>query len=261
MTNVSFFQHNGGVNRNILVSPPPASVATKDTFTIVSNGDFNLEDDHKQAEDWLKVMNDDDAPQVAGIFGLNFHHSLRQQGDGSDTEADESCEEDLDGETPACGGEKAKQTDDQRLPNSSMSKLKESSSFTPGPQVMTPTGRNNERAISKSFPGRQSFQLATPKMSSPIFARPALPATSSHNGRDHRRNDISLSDLARVSLHNSPARSSPPPPATTTSPPRPITSPDGLDFSSPAWTMRVQGSDDDDVPDTDQGEQFSDDSD
>jgi hypothetical protein len=262
MTNVSFFQHNGGVNRNILVSPPPASAATKDTFTIVSNGDFNLEDDHKQAEDWLKVMNDDDAPQVAGIFGLNFHHSLRQQGDGSDTEADESCEENFHGETPAGGSEKAKQTDDQHLPNSFMSELKESSSFTSGPQVMTPTDRNNERAILKCFPSRQSFQLTTPKMSSPTFVRPALPATFLADGRGHRRNDISLSDLARVSLHNPHARSSPPPLATAINPPRPITPPDELDFSSPAWMMRGQGSDgDDDVPDTDQGEQFSDDSD
>ncbi|KAL1793641.1 hypothetical protein ACET3X_008623 [Alternaria dauci] len=114
--NESFFQRDNGVNTNILVGPPIAQTAIKDSFTIASNGDFNLADDYKQAEVWLKAMDEEEEPQVAGIFGFNFHHSLRRQGDGSDTDADEPEDEDRNEETRVDDG-KAKQAGGQTLFN------------------------------------------------------------------------------------------------------------------------------------------------
>jgi len=100
-------------------------------------------------------------------------------------------------------------------------------------------------------------------MSSPRFA-PPFSAHSFGSFGDvggHRRSGISLSDLARVSIRNAPTVSSPPPLATAATPPRTVTSQAAPCFSSPAWMLRAQSDDDDDLPDTDQGEQFSDDSD
>jgi hypothetical protein len=257
----SFFQRDNGVNTNILVSPPTAEAATKDSFTIASDGDFNLEDDYKQAKAWLNAMGDEEEPQVAGIFGVNFHHSLRQRGDGSDTDADES-EEDRNDETPVVH-EKVEQADNYSLSDMPTPSIKESSSFTLDPRAATKTAGFEQQATSKSFPSRSSLQLATPMMSSPRFA-PPFSAHSFGSFGDvggHRRSGISLSDLARVSIRNAPTVSSPPPLATAATPPRTVTSQAAPCFSSPAWMLRAQSDDDDDLPDTDQGEQFSDDSD
>ena len=257
----SFFQRDNGVNTNILVSPPTAEAATKDSFTIASDGDSNLEDDYKQAEAWLNAMGDEEEPQVAGIFGVNFHHSLRQRGDGSDTDADES-EEDRNDEMPVVH-EKVEQADDYSLSDMPTPSIKESSSFTLDPRATTKTAGFEQQTTSKSFPSRSSLQLATPMMSSPRFA-PPFSAHSFGSFGDvggHRRSGISLSDLARVSIRNAPTVSSPPPLATAATPPRTVTSQAAPCFSSPAWMLRAQSDDDDDLPDTDQGEQFSDDSD
>ncbi|KAG9195977.1 hypothetical protein G6011_01098 [Alternaria panax] len=255
--NESFYRRDHGVNANVLVSPPTLPAALKGSFTIAFNGDFNLEDDYRQAEDWLKVMGEKEESQVAGIFGLNFHHSLRQQGDGSDTEADNSDEEEM-----PVGGEKAKQVDHQTLSNLPTPWIKESSSFMLDPRAMTPMAGFGQQATSKSFLSRSSFQLATPRMSSPRFGPPPLSApsfSSSGGARGHRRNGMSLSDLASVNLRIAPVHSSPLPQTTATTLSRTVTSPAAPDYSSPAWKLRPQR-DEDEVPDTDQGEPFSDDS-
>jgi hypothetical protein len=266
--NESFFTRDNGVNANLLISPPEVSVITKKTFTVASNDEFNLGDDYKQAEDWLKIVEKDDAPQVDGIFGLNFHHSFRNQGDGSDTEPDESDKEDTDAVTQTSDG-KAKQAN---LPTH---KIKESNLFTPASRAMTPPDRSNQQAVSQSFPGRSILRLATPNVSNPAFPRPAFLAPSFGESRGYRYKDISISDLASVDLHNASTPSSPPPPATgswnpaplvASSPPQPTRSVDARDFSAPVWTMRAQRNDneddgDDDVPNTKIGERFSQDSD
>lgn len=100
-------------------------------------------------------------------------------------------------------------------------------------------------------------------MSSPRFA-PPFSAHSFGSFGDvggHRRSGISLSDLARVSIRNAPTVSSLPPLATAATPPRMVTSQAAPCFSSPAWMLRAHSDDNDDLRDTDQGEQFSDDSD
>ncbi|KAE8842186.1 hypothetical protein PTNB73_00240 [Pyrenophora teres f. teres] len=83
----SFFKD--GENNNLSVAPPKDPAALKQSFTIASRGSFNLDDDIKQADKWLAMIGEeeeDDEPVVEGLFGFNFHHSLREQGDGSSTE-------------------------------------------------------------------------------------------------------------------------------------------------------------------------------
>ena len=233
----SFFTRNNGVNTNILVSPPAISVIQQGTFTVVSDDEVNLDDDYKQAEEWLKHVEEDDAPRDSGIFGLNFHHTFREQGDGPDNEGDESDDEDGGGATPAAS-HKAKQND---LP---APKLKGNSAFAAGLNAMVPMrGMSNAQAVSQSFP---MFQSA-PKQSSPPFARPAFLATLHAESAGHRRNDISISDLANVSFRVDPAQSDPPPPAmgimgSEQSPP-PSAQPQRVDdsfgsnVSAPNWRM------------------------
>ena len=117
-------------------------------------------------------MGDEEEPQVAGIFGVNFHHSLRQRGDGSDTDADES-EEDRNDEMPVVH-EKVEQADDYSLSDMPTPSIKESSSFTLDPRATTKTAGFEQQTTSKSFPSRSSLQLATPMMSSPRFAPPLV---------------------------------------------------------------------------------------
>ena len=82
----SFYKN--GENQNLSVAPPNDVAALKQSFTIASRGSFDLNDDIKQADKWLEMISDgDEEPVVAGLFGFDFHHSFRQQGDGSDTEA------------------------------------------------------------------------------------------------------------------------------------------------------------------------------
>jgi serine/threonine protein kinase len=241
--NTSFFTRGKGVNTNITAKPPKTSAAAKKTFTVASNDGINLEDDYKQAEEWLaRLKAYDDAPQVAGIFGLNFHHSLRQQGDGSDTEQDDSEKGDGEEAMPKTS-EKAK-----RL--------------------------NNAQSVSQSFPGRSSFQLA-PEKRTPAAARQSFLATLPEASGRHHRNDNSLSDLASVDLRNAPAQSSSPQPPTRiegpvlpvpASPSQPLHSKDRPDLSAPAWMMRMQSmdnreEDDEDMPATESGKgssQYSD---
>jgi len=199
----SFFTRNNGVNTNVLSSPPAISAIEQGTFTVVSNDEADLDDDYKQAEEWLKHLEEDDAPRDSGIFGLNFHHTFRQQGDGPDNEVDESDDED-GGEATPVASDKAKQKD------SPAPKLKDNSAFAAGLNAMASMrGMSNAQAVSQSFP---MFQSA-PKQSSPPFARPAFLATLRAESGAHRRNDISISDLANVSFRVDPARSDPPPPA------------------------------------------------
>jgi len=82
----SFYKN--GENQNLSAAPPNDVAALKQSFTIASRGSFDLNDDVKQVDKWLKMVGDgDDEPVIAGLFGFDFHHSLRQQSDGSDTEA------------------------------------------------------------------------------------------------------------------------------------------------------------------------------
>ncbi|KAI4608200.1 hypothetical protein J4E80_009208 [Alternaria sp. BMP 0032] len=233
----SFFTRNNGVNTNVLSSPPAISAIEQGTFTVVSDDEVNLDDDYKQAEEWLKHVEEDDAPRDSGIFGLNFHHTFREQGDGLDAEGDESGDEDGGGATPVAS-DKAKQIDLPAL------KLKDNSAFAAGLNAMATTrGMSNAQAVSQSFP---VFQPA-PKQSSPPFARPAFLATLRAESGAHRRNDISISDLANVSFRVDPARSDPPPPAmdvmgSEQSPP-PSAQPQRVDdsfgsnVSGPNWRM------------------------
>ncbi|EDU40448.1 hypothetical protein A1F96_01803 [Pyrenophora tritici-repentis] len=83
----SFFKN--GENNNLSVAPPKDAAALKLSFTIASRGSFNLNDDIKQADEWLELIGEEDAdePVVEGLFGFNFHHSLREEEDkGSATE-------------------------------------------------------------------------------------------------------------------------------------------------------------------------------
>ncbi|KAH7340025.1 hypothetical protein BKA66DRAFT_434926 [Pyrenochaeta sp. MPI-SDFR-AT-0127] len=75
--NTSFYQRNSNVNDNVVTSPPRSPVDKNQSFTVAS-GSFDLEDDWKQAEEWLKqVPNDDEEEQPAlqGLLGFRFHHS------------------------------------------------------------------------------------------------------------------------------------------------------------------------------------------
>jgi serine/threonine protein kinase len=116
-------------NKNLLrTSPPQLPVVNKTVFTVASNGSFNIEDDIRQTEEWLGQVDDeeDDGPGPAGIFGFNFHHSLRQQGDGSDSEVDDSEDETLpDGGKAKEGGLHTSETyvSGLLLPNASLCKM------------------------------------------------------------------------------------------------------------------------------------------
>lgn len=78
--NSSFFKQNA----NTLSSPPRALVDANRSFTVAS-GSFDLEDDWRQTEEWLKHLPaEENEPRIQGLFGFEFHHSHLR--DGSETE-------------------------------------------------------------------------------------------------------------------------------------------------------------------------------
>ena len=54
--NETFYQREDGVNVNLLVGAPEVAAATKETFTVASEGSFDLDEDIKQVDEWLTRM-------------------------------------------------------------------------------------------------------------------------------------------------------------------------------------------------------------
>ncbi|KAF1839063.1 hypothetical protein BDW02DRAFT_275057 [Decorospora gaudefroyi] len=263
VTNESFFQRQSGVNENLGVSPPKIAAATKQAFTLPDEGSHNLEEDIKQANEWLARMPDDEedeGPGLAGLFGFEIHHSLIQRGDGSDTEPDDTEED-----TPPPIPEKKQRKPDslaQPLPHPPTLEAKghkttASQSFTFGSQSLATRERGNEPAVSRSFEdSRPDAQLATPSATSPNLPAFTFAAKPSGSSLAHRRL-TSITDIAAVDLRNAPAHSSPPrqiATASSSSPPQPLCGP-GVPVAD--WKNAQQPMSDDDMPDTDPGESFS----
>ncbi|CAO2649517.1 Nn.00g069020.m01.CDS01 [Neocucurbitaria sp. VM-36] len=232
--NTSFFQRNANVNANVLSSPPRAPADKNQSFTVAA-GSFNLDDDWKQAEEWLKNMPDkeDKQPQVQGIFGFDFHHSHLQEGSSTEEETSsggkskrkESGSGKRSGKSsPASlvgtptrvsgkstlsaifeGGQDSSRRIEAATPMAHGEPRAQSKSF-PAPKVSTTTrkGKGKVTALSisrsASFPRRPTPEPLTPEPSSPV-PRPvrAAAAPSLVLGPTHRH-DVSISKLADVSL-------------------------------------------------------------
>ncbi|KAJ4367055.1 hypothetical protein N0V83_007585 [Neocucurbitaria cava] len=175
--NSSFYQRNVNVNANLLSSPPLVPADRNDSFTIAA-GSFNLDEDWKQTEEWLKGVRDDsdEEPQVQGIFGFNFHHSHLQ--DGSSTEEES---------TPGSKG-KSKCSENGR----SMKKVSERSPTTTNPAVVTtPKGKGKAQAqasevATTTTPTRRARRSkATAPSSSPFPSFPHRPTLSHLPLRSH----------------------------------------------------------------------------
>lgn len=161
---VSFCQREE--NANLLEPGPPLLlVANNETFTITSDDSFDLEHDIRQNEKWLSKMGNGDngSGEVAGLFGFNFHHSLRREGDESDTEE----------ETPLAGKAEerpgAPVTDVLGSPQTSMltrHRERVSQSFALDASSGTLMDTGNEKAVSQPFSGRLDLERIAPLQSS-----------------------------------------------------------------------------------------------
>lgn len=102
--NMSFFQRENGVNVNLLTSAPTAPMDPNRSFTVAS-GSFDIEDDWRQTEEWLKYLKEDeDKPQLEGLFGFRFHHShLEEESDTEKDSSDASSPGDKDKDKPGKG--------------------------------------------------------------------------------------------------------------------------------------------------------------
>ncbi|KAL6708143.1 hypothetical protein ACN47E_003327 [Coniothyrium glycines] len=91
---VSFF-HN---NANVTSSPPRAPVNADRSFTVAS-GSFDIEDDWKQTEQWLKHLpaEDVDRSQMQGLFNFQFHHSHMQSASDTEEESAKASQSSVDG--------------------------------------------------------------------------------------------------------------------------------------------------------------------
>jgi hypothetical protein len=259
---MTFYQRGNGVNENLLIDPPSDPEAMRQTFTVASDGSFDLDEDIKKVDEWLARMpteeEEETGPGPAGLFGVEFHHGLRKRGsDDSDTEQ-ESEDENADatqsmmkkskfgsGITDLLGNPVA----DTPKRKGKAHKRTGSQSFTFGSQSQATMGMPDRKTASNSFSGRPS-QLATPPATSPATLPPFTFGASSSTNMAASQNP-SMFVFGSANQHRATSRSSSPslPQSART-----------INGPVPNWLANQQGADDDDdMPDTDPGESFSED--
>jgi hypothetical protein len=263
--NETFYQRQDGVNENLLIGPPDAPATTRTAFTIASEGFFDLDEDIQQVDEWLAAMpaeeEEEASPGPNGIFGVHIHHSLRRNGsDASNTEPEESEDGDATQSMLKKSKSSSQLTDMVSKPSSSTAKPKgkghkrtASQSFSFGTQGSISMIMRQKKTASNSFSGRPASQLATPSATSPALPPFTFPANASGTAVDQDQ-DQNESMFVFGGADNAPDGSSSPSPSQL---PR---HGNGPSVPVPQWLANQQGVDDDeDMPDTDPGEFFSED--
>lgn len=181
----SFYQRED--NANLASRPPLLPVANNEAPTIASEGSFDLEDDIRQTEEWLSKMGNggNDSTGLGGLFGFEFHHSLRLEGDGSDAEE----------ETPLAGKAKRKPgtsltdaIDYARPSTPSSHRVHVAQSFAFNPSSRTSMDVGNKKVVSQSFNSRLDFQRTEPFPASPTLTSIMLPGKPASQIGNHSGN-------------------------------------------------------------------------
>ncbi|KNG48333.1 hypothetical protein DDE82_007871 [Stemphylium lycopersici] len=268
----SFYRRSA--NENLLhTSAPQEPVAAKRAFTVASEGSFDIEDDIRQTEQWLSILDRaTDGPQVAGLFNLDFHHTFRARGGGSDTEADsdeENAEKEKSsnrGET-GNGGPKSPAEDLGDIiplpsPTHQPGKLKRklTRSLTAGSGTHMSPGMGGRIPLSHSFGGRSNY-FHTPLASAQFLSR------SFNQAQVHDENRLPINHTTGNSPSNTPLPSIPqktpqmesrPAPTVLSSPPQSASEPSGPILAVSDWLRNQGGAGyDEDLPSTDDGRSSS----
>jgi hypothetical protein len=246
--NETFYQRGDGVNKNLVISPPNIRAASRKAFTVASEGSFNLEEDINQVEEWLAIMpteeEEEEGEGFAGLVGFHIHHSLRERGsDNSDTDPEDNEDESATPSMLKKRSFRSRTTDSMSKRQGKAHKRAATQSSIFSSQSQAPMGMTHSRSTS------HSSHLATPSGTSPAPPPFTFGAKSSAT-------TVATNQHASMFVFRGKNQHQAPEPSSSPSPPQPVRM---LNGPVAGWLATQQGGmyDDDDMPDTDPGESFS----